>query len=176
LNKHDYYEKLVNSLKSAGFDSEPHREINYGLQFNVSIGRKKELIRIYESKKGIKVDLSQVKDAEALKIINDIINGGSGKVNDAEGPVIPKRAVNADSSGDPDKLIGTDESGKGDYFGPLVIAGVYVDPSTGPVLRELGVDDSKKLTDLKIGKLAAAIKDRNRRLCICCPGIRVRQF
>ena len=41
--------------------------------------------------------------------------------------------------------IGVDESGKGDYFGPLVIAACYVGPEH---LAELeGVRDSKKLTD-----------------------------
>ncbi|MCK4982385.1 MAG: DUF3378 domain-containing protein, partial [Victivallaceae bacterium] len=38
---------------------------------------------------------------------------------------------------------GVDESGKGDFFGPLVIAGVFVDEETEPVLRKLGVKDSK---------------------------------
>jgi ribonuclease HIII len=46
--------------------------------------------------------------------------------------------------------IGTDESGKGDYFGPLVIAGVMVTEHTSAVLRELGVMDSKKLNDVRI--------------------------
>ncbi len=55
--------------------------------------------------------------------------------------------------------IGTDESGKGDYFGPLVIAGVLVTDQTAPVLRELGVDDSKALTPKKIDALYQAIID-----------------
>lgn len=49
--------------------------------------------------------------------------------------------------------IGTDESGKGDYFGPLVIAGAYVNEETGAALLDLGVMDSKQLTDAKIGGL-----------------------
>ncbi|GAB6098955.1 hypothetical protein JCM16358_08340 [Halanaerocella petrolearia] len=56
------------------------------------------------------------------------------------------------------KLIGVDESGKGDYFGPLVIAGVYVDDQVKEKLIKLGVDDSKKLSDTRIGLLAAKIK------------------
>ncbi len=57
---------------------------------------------------------------------------------------------------------GIDESGKGDFFGPLVIAGVVVTPETAPKLRELGVCDSKKITSsAKIIKLAAEI----RRIC-----------
>ncbi len=34
--------------------------------------------------------------------------------------------------------IGTDESGKGDYFGPLVIAGVYVNRETRKIFKDSG--------------------------------------
>ncbi len=54
--------------------------------------------------------------------------------------------------------VGTDESGKGDYFGPLVIAGLYVPEGQDEVLRELGVRDSKKCTDRKVQELAAILK------------------
>lgn len=55
--------------------------------------------------------------------------------------------------------IGVDESGKGDFFGPLVIAGAYVDREAVLALRELGAVDSKKIgSDAKIAKLAEAIK------------------
>lgn len=54
---------------------------------------------------------------------------------------------------------GIDESGKGDFFGPLVIAGVSVTAETGLKLRELGVCDSKKISsDKKIAVLAAGIR------------------
>jgi ribonuclease HIII len=43
--------------------------------------------------------------------------------------------------------IGTDESGKGDYFGPLVIGGVYVSPKIQGMLSDLKVRDSKKISD-----------------------------
>lgn len=52
--------------------------------------------------------------------------------------------------------IGVDESGKGDFFGPLVVAGCYVGPEH---LAELdGVQDSKKLTDKKALELARNIR------------------
>ncbi|CAN5482047.1 hypothetical protein BH11ARM1_BH11ARM1_03510 [soil metagenome] len=52
--------------------------------------------------------------------------------------------------------IGVDESGKGDYFGPLVIAACYVGPEH---MAELdGVKDSKKLTDAIATRLAIKIK------------------
>ncbi len=54
---------------------------------------------------------------------------------------------------------GIDESGKGDFFGPLVIAGVAVTPETGKALRELGVCDSKQIhSSAKIIKLAENIR------------------
>ncbi len=56
------------------------------------------------------------------------------------------------------KRIGTDESGKGDYFGPLVIAGVYVDEKIEKQLESLGVRDSKKNSDVKNRELATQIK------------------
>lgn len=54
--------------------------------------------------------------------------------------------------------IGTDESGKGDYFGPLVIAGVFLLDEQDQVLRELGVRDSKMFSDNRVREMAALIK------------------
>lgn len=57
--------------------------------------------------------------------------------------------------------IGTDEAGKGDYFGYLVIAGVMLrDPLEEEELRQAGVTDSKKLTDARIMRLADLIQSR----------------
>lgn len=54
--------------------------------------------------------------------------------------------------------IGADESGKGDYFGPLVTAAVFSDAKGIDTLLELGVVDSKKLSDKKALSLAISIK------------------
>ena len=56
--------------------------------------------------------------------------------------------------------IGIDESGKGDYFGPLVIAGVCVTPDQAARLRDLGVRDSKTCSDKRAHTLAAHIRTR----------------
>ena len=59
--------------------------------------------------------------------------------------------------------IGTDESGKGDYFGPLVIAGVHVDSEEKlRKLNLLGVVDSKKLSDNQAMQMA----DEIRKICV----------
>ncbi len=54
--------------------------------------------------------------------------------------------------------IGTDESGKGDYFGPLVIAGVFLPEGQEPVFKELGVRDSKKSSDNRVREMAEVLK------------------
>lgn len=54
--------------------------------------------------------------------------------------------------------IGVDESGKGDFFGPLCIAGVLTDEKTEQFFAQLGIKDSKKITDKKILELEQKIK------------------
>lgn len=55
--------------------------------------------------------------------------------------------------------FGIDESGKGDYFGPLVIAGVYVDEKIASLLLKIGVCDSKLVSSsTRIRSIAAAIR------------------
>ncbi len=46
--------------------------------------------------------------------------------------------------------IGSDEVGTGDYFGPIVVCAAYVKKEDIPFLEELGVKDSKQMTDEKI--------------------------
>lgn len=55
--------------------------------------------------------------------------------------------------------FGIDESGKGDFFGPLVIAGVYVDKAIARQLINIGVMDSKRIgSDNRIRALAEEIR------------------
>ena len=54
--------------------------------------------------------------------------------------------------------IGIDESGKGDYFGPLVIAAVFVDATTQGELALMQVRDSKKVSDGRVLEMARDIK------------------
>lgn len=53
--------------------------------------------------------------------------------------------------------IGSDEVGTGDYFGPIVVTASYVDIKDKFKLDELGIRDSKKLTDEKILSIAPEI-------------------
>ena len=54
--------------------------------------------------------------------------------------------------------IGIDEAGKGDFFGPLCIAGVYANEEQIKKLIQIGVGDSKRFPDTKIITLASQIR------------------
>ncbi|MBJ7449362.1 MAG: ribonuclease HIII [Parachlamydiales bacterium] len=56
--------------------------------------------------------------------------------------------------------IGVDESGKGDFFGPLCAAGIYVDESQMQLLVDIGVKDSKLLSEKAIEKIAAQLREK----------------
>lgn len=56
--------------------------------------------------------------------------------------------------------IGSDEVGTGDYFGPIVVTASYVSKNDIEFLEELGVRDSKKLTDQKIMEVVPKIIKR----------------
>ena len=79
-------------------------------------------------------------------------------------PNILKRVViGYDEELDPQAFqphMGIDESGKGDYFGPLVIASAYTNAERVQKLREIGVQDSKRIrSDRKILALAKEIRN-----------------
>ena len=54
--------------------------------------------------------------------------------------------------------IGTDEAGKGDYFGPLVVAAAYADELALTRLPEAGVKDSKRLSDASLRRKEDAVR------------------
>lgn len=56
------------------------------------------------------------------------------------------------------KWIGIDESGKGDFFGYLIVAGVVVESDKLEILKELNVRDSKKISDNRVIYLSKIIK------------------
>lgn len=73
------------------------------------------------------------------------------KMFNLEDELASKEAIYYSSS------IGSDEVGKGDYFGPLVVCACYVDDYAMNKVRELRISDSKKRTDDRIIKIAKEI-------------------
>lgn len=69
--------------------------------------------------------------------------------------------------------IGMDESGKGDWFGPLVVAAVHLEPAEGRCLHSMGVRDSKTVEAGSLSRLAREIKslipEERRRVRVLLP-------
>src|SRR5260370_25533209 len=71
----------------------------------------------------------------------------------------PTASLPAEAPPENEPHIGTDEAGKGDFFGPLVTAGVYVDERGAKLLRALSVRDSKLVGDKELRVLARNIRE-----------------
>ena len=80
------------------------------------------------------------------------------KYESEEGPNSRKESLEKPGGDIPFPHIGTDESGKGDYFGPMVVAGVWLDEPAKAKLEGMGVRDSKLLPDNRCQELAAEIR------------------
>jgi ribonuclease HIII len=85
----------------------------------------------------------------------DLEAATSGRGAVAPRPALPVLAVSSSSG-----RIGTDESGKGVFFGPLGISAVWADPATEDLFKDWGVTDSKKLSDGRARTLARQITDK----------------
>lgn len=146
----DTFKYIKDVLHRNGASVSEYESIQSGIQFDFKLNNTSWKLRLYESKKaGVKVDYSLIRDNEfKSKIIQLIASGGQFT------RALP-RASNL-NIGLP--AIGTDESGKGDYFGSLVCAGVYVDEETALKLFASGVADSKKFGDSRNRALAEEIE------------------
>lgn len=142
------YNDIKEKLNNIGIEVDVFKNISFGIQFSVSHYDQSGLVRIYQNKKGvIKYDLSQIKEQLLYQNIHNALNISAQ----------PKDLQKQTSIELELPVIGTDESGKGDYFGPLVSAGVYVDVNTATLLEYEGVRDSKKISDKKIIELSKKI-------------------
>jgi len=161
MDKYECFNSIKEILQSKGCKIDNIKEINYGLQFQITYQDQKGVYRIYQGKKGLRLDSSQIRDGIFRQFIDNLIEGEFliASNNQTKNPTEELYDSNEIISQDPQQIIGIDESGKGDYFGPLVIAGVYVDEKTSTILKKAGVTDSKKIQDKKINKLADIIKD-----------------
>ncbi len=141
------YQWIKESLEKYGLHVENYQTIQYGIQFKIVDKNGAFFLRIFQNKKnGIVIDYSQIRSEFKLEKIKNILESThkSVETNDAD------FLINF-------PVIGTDESGKGDYFGPLVVAGVSLTESTEKMLNKIGVVDCKRLSDEMNIKLSEAI-------------------
>lgn len=107
------------------------------------------VITLYESGKvmfqGLGADIESSIWLEQERILNNNIINTTPK---------EKKEKKESQSFFNESTIGSDEVGTGDYFGPLVVTASFVSKENITFMQDLGVKDSKKLTDDKIIKIA----------------------
>ena len=117
------------------------------------------VVTLYESGKavfqGMSADISARMWIERERHLNplkkvEITNSEEKKKEDKKELFIDPKIYNSNS-------IGSDEVGTGDYFGPVVVTAAFVAKENINFLEELGVKDSKKLTDEKILEIVPKI-------------------
>lgn len=139
----EIYDKIKSILVNNDFRISELKLIDFGAQFKVDKLNWNGVLRIYVNKKGfVKIDYSQLRDNENSITIKNLIETEGLRIKTNEN-LFP--------------IIGTDESGKGDFFGPLVSAGVYVDSKSAEKLAVIGVRDSKENSDQQNLELAMRI-------------------
>src|SRR6184192_2239963 len=133
--------KLRALLDELGFEFSPK-------EYTVFFGQKNKLsVAVYEKGPKVLVQGKGVEEFVQFELEPKIL--GEAKLGYEE--------VHAPEMFEPH--FGVDESGKGDFFGPLVIAGVYVDRGIARKLLNAGVQDSKRISsDARIRGLADAIR------------------
>ncbi|UCH64954.1 MAG: hypothetical protein JSW63_10100, partial [Ignavibacterium sp.] len=138
--------RYIRILKQKGINASSPKLAQYNYQADIVQENTQIKLLVYFGKKGNKIVLQGDQEHKSYKHIYQLIFGE--KLFDS----------NSSELTEPECYIGTDESGKGDYFGPLVIAGVFTDNFITKELKSLGVKDSKDLTDNSVKVLANRIK------------------
>lgn len=151
MNLEEHAKKKIDSIHrlciNAGIKTLPPVKKDYNYEINVQDANEKIKIQVYFGKKGVKTIIQGNLDSKLHKTINDLI---------LDEPHLNLTDHHID---EPDRYIGTDECGKGDFFGPLVVAAVFVNTDSIIKLKKIGVCDSKKLNDNQINHIAKLIRN-----------------
>lgn len=148
---------LNRSLESSGAKITSHREIDHATQYRLFRGSDTADLNVYRTGK----ILPGGKDSGLKRLLESwrIENGGTrGTANKGRGK--SKSGNSKKPTANTTPRIGTDEAGKGEYLGPLVVAGVRIlgeDPDRR--LREAGVRDSKDLSVSQAQSIASLVKE-----------------
>lgn len=141
----NFLSHLLPLLAMRGIDITQQSEIDYGCQLRLRRGQDSANINIYHSQKR---GLSTVVGGSVKGILKQELS--ALLIGEAPEPDFP--AMHTWHS-----WIGSDECGKGDYFGPLVVAAFYLKREQEKHLLKLGVCDSKRLKDEQIVRIAKTI-------------------
>ncbi len=147
--KEEAWNKIVNLnsfLKKERIRTSSIEEKIYNYEFSVDLDKNKFKVQVYFGKKGIKTIIQGNEKSPAYNKIRNMIFEES-QFDFANSEIE-----------EPLSYIGSDECGKGDFFGPLIVGAVFVDEVTQKKLKAIGVRDSKDLTENQIQSISKNIK------------------
>jgi len=140
-------EKFYLKLSSLGFFVTSIARKDFNFEFIIREAKENIKVQVYFGKKGIKTILQGNINSDLYKKVNETIQDSfqlNFLVKDVEEPA---------------EYVGSDECGKGDFFGPLIIAAVYTDKKNLIELKKIGVRDSKEFNENQIHHLSLRIKE-----------------
>lgn len=153
-------QKLLRELEAAGAQRLPPTNQYELFRYRLQEGISSAVVIGYTSGK-VQVAAGQAPAHDhASNLVKQALEGLGGLPPAPSSAARAKAEATATGSSELTPHIGTDEAGKGDYFGPLVCAACYLDAGTAEELRALGVRDSKTLSDRTIRVLAEKIRLR----------------
>lgn len=166
MDKHieEYLADLFPELASRGINVSSQREIAYGVQLRLERdGQTATLNLYYSAKKGLSKVLGAASGSSLKKELEELCGEKERPVGDFHTW---------------ERWIGSDECGKGDYFGALVVAAFAMDAELESGLRKLGVMDSKKLRDSQIKTIALQLYEsyNSRIACIVIKPIKYNEI
>src|SRR5437016_7861683 len=165
-NNYEVYQADINALHEfasrEGWSIAGEKEIDYGYQMVVFDGITKNPVDFFPSGKILVQGKPGALRTQLLAWREERSSTSASKYEKTQLPFADAQSQQSLHTGTTIATgiarIGMDESGKGDYFGPLSIGAVYVDTQTEARLVAVGVRDSKLLSDMRILALAQEIK------------------
>jgi ribonuclease HIII len=149
-----YCAALIERVRAAGWEEREQREIPYGRQWRLARrSTENAVLNAYHGKKGCSF---VVAGPSAAHLAEDL--GTELPASGASGA--PRASIDPFALGP--TRVGGDESGKGDYFGPLVAALYHVDEAHARELVSWGIADCKQLSDPQVERLAGKLEDTGR--------------
>ena len=145
-----FLEGILDRCSAKGFAPWEIADKQWNVEADVTLGKDKVKVLVYFNSKGKLTPKVQGKDSVLKASVSALLHED-------------KNTASAFLPAEVEQWIGVDESGKGDYFGPLVTAAVLVGPDCRERLKSILVRDSKDLTD-------EAIKTSARKIHAICQG------
>ncbi|MCB2204925.1 ribonuclease HIII [bacterium] len=140
-----HLDEILNRCTAAGIMVGPTVEKDWNVEAEVTNGVKKAKVLVYFNNKGKLTPKVQGKKDPFTELVKLQLHGDEP----LRSAFLPEKV---------DRWIGVDESGKGDYFGPMVAAGVLLTPDSLLRLRPLLLRDSKEMLASGIRTAAKEIR------------------